>query len=70
MADPVHRERTLVLFIAAIVALNYPLLAVFDHMPGPAGLPPLCLYLFSVWLMIIVLTAWLMIRTGKRDGDR
>jgi len=50
-------ERLLGLFAAGVVALNYPLLSVFAGGGLVGGVPALLLYLFSVWALLIALTA-------------
>lgn len=67
-AEKRRRETLVVLFVAAVLALNYPLLAIFDQMLLPLGIPLLYLYLFLVWLAIIVATAIVMRRAGGRSG--
>lgn len=52
-------EGVIVLFIGGFLALNYPLLAIFDRMALLFGIPVLYLYLFSVWLAIIIIKALL-----------
>lgn len=63
---PIERERLetiVVLFVAGTLALNYPLLAIFNRLLLPFGIPLLYLYLFLVWLAIIVFVAVIMERT-------
>ncbi len=58
-----QRSRNQVLAGAAAVmllALNYPLLAVFDIDVRVLGVPLLWAYLFTVWLLGIALVAWIM----------
>jgi hypothetical protein len=52
-----RREFSIVLFIAGILALNYPLLALTDRMILLFGIPLLYLYLFLIWLLLIVAAA-------------
>ncbi len=47
-----------VLFIVSVLALNYPLLALFNHAILWLGIPLLYLYILIVWLTIILLTAY------------
>ena len=58
-----RRETIVVLFIAGVLAFNYPLLATFNRLLLPFGIPLLYLYLFLVWLAIIVFVAVIMERT-------
>lgn len=48
------------LFLLAIVLFNPPILLIFDHARLLAGIPLLYLYLFSAWLLIIFLAAWII----------
>ena len=53
---PVRRkiQRLLVLFIFGVLALNYPLLALFNKVSLWFGIPLLYLYLFVFWAVFIV----------------
>jgi len=64
------REQIIILFVVGTLALNYPLLALFDHRVLLAGIPLLYLYLFVLWLAIIVLMAVITERAGSRNDDR
>ena len=59
-------EYLLVLFVAGALAFNYPLLALFDHLLLPFGLPLLYLYLFLAWLAVIVLLAVIVEKKDSR----
>lgn len=61
--DKRRQETIIVLFIAGALALNYPLLDIFDRLLLPFGIPLLYLYLHLVWLALIVLVAVIMERT-------
>jgi len=56
------RQRLLVLFLAALLALFSPLIARFDSVPHLLGLPALYLYLFGVWAAVIAIAAWIVSR--------
>jgi hypothetical protein len=60
----------IVLFLMGALALNYPLLSVVDRQHLVLGMPLLYLYLFLVWLVIIVLMAFIAERSGLRNDDR
>ena len=62
------RERATVLFVAGLLAFNYPLLALFDRLLLPLGVPLLYGYLFLAWLGLIVAAA-LCAGRSRRDGD-
>jgi len=57
---PIKRkiQRLLVLFIFGILALNYPLLALFNKTVLWFGIPLLYLYLFVFWILFIVCIAF------------
>lgn len=59
-------EGIVVLFIAAWLALNYPLLAIFDRAALLFGIPVLFLYLFIIWLVIIISK---MLLTSRAEPD-
>ena len=58
---PIKRkiQRLLVLFIFGILALNYPLLALFNKTVLLFGIPLLYLYLFVFWILFIVCIAFI-----------
>lgn len=49
------KEHIVILFIGGVVAINYPLLELFDRAWAPFGIPLLYFYLYFAWLLIIVL---------------
>ncbi len=57
---PVRRkiQRLLVLFAFGVLALNYPLLALFSKAVMGFGIPLLYLYLFVFWILFIVCIAF------------
>jgi hypothetical protein len=48
------REHIVILFVGGVLALNYPLLDLFDRAWAPFGIPLLYCYLYLAWLIIIV----------------
>ena len=78
---PIRRkiQRLLVLFVFGILALNYPLLALFSKTVLWFGIPLLYLYLFVFWFVFIVFIAFVAERkkmprtsfplTFKRKAD-
>ncbi|MBF0455325.1 MAG: hypothetical protein HQL72_10980 [Magnetococcales bacterium] len=62
------KQRLLALCIAGFIALNYPLLSLFDQAELTLGIPVLFLYLFLVWAVIISLIA-LVMETGQEPGE-
>jgi hypothetical protein len=49
------KEYIVILFIVGILALNYPMLDLFDRPWMPFGVPLLYLYLYLMWFVLIVL---------------
>ena len=78
---PIRRkiQRLLVLFFFGILALNYPLLALFSKTVLWFGIPLLYLYLFVFWVIFIIFIAFVAERkkmprtsfplTFKRKAD-
>jgi hypothetical protein len=78
---PIRRkiQRLLVLFVFGVLALNYPLLALFSKTVLWFGIPLLYLYLFVFWLVFIMFIAFVAERkkmprtsfplTFKRKAD-
>ncbi len=63
-----HQEYTVTLFLFGFLALNYPLVSLFSG--GMVfGLPLLFVYLFTVWLLVIVLAAVALGVAGSADPD-
>jgi hypothetical protein len=65
MPAALRRQRLLALFAAGWAALNFPLLAVWDHPVSIAGLPLLPLAVFAGWALLIAAAAW----TAEARGD-
>lgn len=61
-------QRLLALFVAGWLLLDFPLLRLWSGGGTWLGLPLLPAALFLLWLLIIVLLAWLMERRGADDG--
>ena len=64
------RENIVVLFIAGVLALNYPLFFSADRLLLPLGIPLLYLYIFLVWLAIIVLMALIVERKDLHSDEK
>ena len=56
------------LFVAAVLALNFPLLSLASVMKNFWGIPVLYLYLFFIWALII-LAAGLTLRNRRETAD-
>jgi len=63
-----RRERLVVLALAGVLALNYPLLQLFNDAGLILGIPTLYLYLFLVWGTLIGLAAWVLEGRGPAKG--
>ena len=63
-----REERLTALVIAGVLALNYPLLQLFDRTGLWLGVPTLYLYLFSIWTVFIVLVALTLSRRDRARG--
>lgn len=51
-----------------MIALNYPLLALFSDASTLFGVPVLYLYLFFLWAIFILLVALTLTRKGKKES--
>jgi len=56
------RQRMIGLFLLGVLLLYSPLLSVFDTNEELLGLPVIYIYLFSTWVALIALIAWLVER--------
>jgi len=59
-------ERLIALTIAGALALNYPLLQLFDSTRLVLGVPVLFMYLFFVWALLIALAALVLDPPSRR----
>ncbi len=50
-------QRLVAVFLLGCVLLNYPILSLFDKAAGWFGVPPLYLYIFVAWALLIGLMA-------------
>lgn len=57
-------QRLLALFFAGMMALNYPLLALWDPQASIFGLPLFPTALFLLWAILIGTMAWLLEHAG------
>lgn len=70
MFDGLVAQRLAALFVAALLLLNFPLLALWDHDLRVWGLPLFPLALFGIWAALIVAVAWVVERPGSpREPD-
>jgi hypothetical protein len=71
MQDALVAQRLVALFWAALVLLNFPLLALWDHDARWWGLPLFPTALFLLWAVLIAVLAWVVERpvgTGDRSS--
>jgi hypothetical protein len=66
VGDPRRRNRRLAVFLAGLLALNFPVLGLVDALRLPGGVPLTPLYLFAAWLGLIALAA---AAAAARPGD-
>lgn len=64
-----YRDGLLVLFVFSALAFNYPLLALFDRLLLPFGMPLLYLYLYGFWLVLIAVLALWSRMAGRHGAD-
>jgi hypothetical protein len=70
MFEGLVAQRLAALFVAALLLLNFPLLALWDHDLRVWGLPLFPLALFGIWAALILGVAWIVERGGAvRDAD-
>ena len=62
MREQERGKRLIAVALLALVAFNFPLLAVAEAGPGLLGLPPLFAYLFGAWAGLIALLALIVER--------
>ncbi|MGI9215691.1 MAG: hypothetical protein ACR2JA_01610 [Hydrogenophaga sp.] len=67
MSEGLVNQRLVALFAAALVLLNFPLLALWDHDVQIAGLPLFPTALFLIWALLIAVLAWVVER-GPRSS--
>ncbi len=59
-------KRLVSLFLLGAVFFNYPLLFIFNHKSYVLGFPILYLYIFSLWLLMIVM---MIVITTRRNSQ-
>lgn len=56
--DKLKNGRLVAIFLTGLVLFNYPLLSLFNMDALFMGIPLFYIYIFTAWLVIIFLTAW------------
>lgn len=51
-----HEQKFIILSLLLFLAVNFPLLLLFDSSASLAGLPIIYIYLFMVWLFSIIMS--------------
>jgi hypothetical protein len=64
------REYIVILFIVGVLALNYPVLELFNRPWMPFGIPVLYLYLYLMWLVLIILLIVVVERSEIPEPDQ
>ena len=57
-------KRLVALFLLGAVFFNYPLISIFNHKSYVLGFPVLYLYIFSLWLIMIII---MIVITTRRN---
>ena len=58
--------KLIILFVAAVVMLNFPLLGIFDRRQLQYGLPMMYCYLFAVWALLVLLVGLAVQNRNRR----
>lgn len=56
-----HQHKLVVLSLLLVLALNLPLVLLFDSSESFLGFPIIYIYIFSVWLFSVV-TSWIVLQ--------
>ena len=67
MSDKLRNQRLIALFAAGWLALNFPLLTLWDRAVSVAGLPLLPTAVFCGWAVLIGVAAWITETPGSDD---
>jgi hypothetical protein len=67
MSDKLRNQRLIALFAAGWLALNFPLLTLWDRGVSVAGLPLLPTAVFWGWAVLIGVAAWITEAPGSDD---
>ncbi|MBF0358310.1 MAG: hypothetical protein HQL70_06850 [Magnetococcales bacterium] len=62
------KHRLIALCLVGFLALNYPILYLFDRAELYLGIPVLFLYLFIFWGFFILMTAMVVEKNTKEEG--
>jgi hypothetical protein len=62
-------KRLVALFLLGFVLLNYPILSLLNLDIFIFGLPLPYIYIFSIWALLILLSAWVTLRRSRETTD-
>ncbi|PRY85975.1 hypothetical protein [Mongoliibacter ruber] len=69
MKETLKSQYLVTLFFAGMFLLNYPLMGIYNINKKLLGIPVLYLFVFALWLMVILLTYWIIRKTkNKKDA--
>lgn len=69
MKETLKSQYLVTLFFAGVFLLNYPLMGIYNINKKQLGIPVLYLFVFALWLMVILLTYWIIRKTkNKKDA--
>ena len=69
MFEGLVAQRLAALFVAALLLLNFPLLALWNHDVRVWGLPLFPLALFGIWALLIGAVAWIVERSDAEPTE-
>jgi len=59
------KQRLVAVFLCGLLLLYSPIVSLFDRVGLWFGIPVLYVYLFAIWVILIVLMAWITERPSK-----
>ena len=62
-------KRLVALFLFGCVLLNYPIVSLFNLNVFVFGLPLLYIYIFGIWGLLILLSAWVTRVRSRENTD-
>lgn len=68
--ESTRTQKLIVLFCLFVVLMNFPFLQLFNLPVLVGGIPLLWVYIFSLWILMIVLVALLSGRRTTKNRDK
>ncbi len=65
MKEGLKKQYLWVIFFLGIFLLNHPVLSIYDVQEIWFGIPVLYLFVFTFWLLMILLTYWVIKKTDR-----